>query len=242
MKNYLNSIIIAAALVFSIVLLTNAYKNRYRSNDIISVTGLGKKDFKSDLIVWNGSFSRKYFDLKVAYEALKSDKENIEKYLTSKGVNTKEIVFSSVDINKEFDYSFDKNGTQHSIFSGYRLTQQVEIESNDVEKIESIAREITEIINLGVEFYSNSPQYYYTKLSALKIEMISAATKDARLRAEKIAENSGSKIGDLRNAQMGIFQIIGQNSSEDYSWGGTFNTSSKMKTATITMKLQFGVR
>jgi hypothetical protein len=40
---------------------------------------------------------------------------------------------------------------------------------------------------------------------------------------------------------MGIFQIIGQNSNEDYSWGGTFNTSSKEKTATITMKLEFGI-
>jgi hypothetical protein len=121
------------------------------------------------------------------------------------------------------------------------LTQQVEIESKDVERIENISREITDLITLGVEFYSNSPQYYYTKLSELKIEMISSATEDARVRAEKIAANANASIGSLKNAQMGIFQIIGQNSSEDYSWGGTFNTTSKMKTATITMKLQFGI-
>jgi hypothetical protein len=71
--------------------------------------------------------------------------------------------------------------------------------------------------------------------------MISSATEDARVRAEKIAANANASIGSLKNAQMGIFQIIGQNSSEDYSWGGTFNTTSKMKTATITMKLQFGI-
>ena len=94
---------------------------------------------------------------------------------------------------------------------------------------------------MGVEFYSSNPQYYYTKLSELKLEMIATATEDARLRADRIAENAGSDIGDLRNAQMGIFQIIGQNSNEDYTWGGAFNTSSKMKTATITMKLKFGV-
>ena len=40
---------------------------------------------------------------------------------------------------------------------------------------------------------------------------------------------------------MGIFQITGQNSNEDYSWGGTFNTSSKEKTASITMKLDYEV-
>jgi hypothetical protein len=71
--------------------------------------------------------------------------------------------------------------------------------------------------------------------------MISKATEDARLRAEKIAENSGGKLDDLISAQMGIFQITGQNSNEDYSWGGTYNTASKKKTASITMKLNYEV-
>jgi hypothetical protein len=41
---------------------------------------------------------------------------------------------------------------------------------------------------------------------------------------------------------MGIFQITAQNSAEDYSWGGTFNTSSKRKTASITVKLEFEIK
>ena len=71
--------------------------------------------------------------------------------------------------------------------------------------------------------------------------MISKATEDARLRAEKIAEFSGGKLGELESAKMGVFQITGQNSNENYSWGGTFNTSSKEKTASITMKLVYAV-
>jgi hypothetical protein len=69
--------------------------------------------------------------------------------------------------------------------------------------------------------------------------MIAKATEDARIRAERIAENSEAKLGDLISANMGVFQITGQNSGEDYSWGGAFNTSSKNKTASITMKLVF---
>ena len=34
-------------------------------------------------------------------------------------------------------------------------------------------------------------------------------------------------------------QITGQNSAEEYSWGGSFNTTSKKKTATITVKLDY---
>ncbi len=69
--------------------------------------------------------------------------------------------------------------------------------------------------------------------------MISKATEDARIRAEKIAEFSNGSLGDLRSAKMGVFQITGQNANESYSWGGTFNTSSRDKTASITMKLVY---
>jgi hypothetical protein len=40
---------------------------------------------------------------------------------------------------------------------------------------------------------------------------------------------------------MGVFQITGQNSAEDFSYGGSFNTASKNKTANITVKLVFQV-
>jgi len=241
MKNHLGLISIAITLFASVLVLSYTYQNRHQSQDRVYVTGLGKQDFTSDLIVWSGSFTRKYYELKDAYAALQKDQARIKQYLTGKGVEEEELLFSSVDIHKEFDYHYDQNGNQQSTFSGYRLTQRVEIESPAVEKIEKISREVTELINSGVEFYSNRPQYYYTQLSELKIAMIAAATEDARLRAEKIAEHAGAELGNLQQAQMGIFQIIGQNSNEDYSWGGTYNTSSKMKTATITMKLQFGL-
>ena len=68
-----------------------------------------------------------------------------------------------------------------------------------------------------------------------------AATEDARLRAENIVDKSGATLGDLLNADMGVLQIVGQNSNESYSWGGTFNTSSKKKTASITIDLRYSV-
>ncbi|MEX0882403.1 MAG: SIMPL domain-containing protein, partial [Cyclobacteriaceae bacterium] len=104
------------------------------------------------------------------------------------------------------------------------------------------AREITELLNKEIQFYSQAPRYYFTQLADLKIELVSKATEDARLRAEKIAENAGASLGRLITANLGIFQITGQNSGEDYSWGGTFNTSSKAKTASITMKLDYQIK
>lgn len=124
-------------------------------------------------------------------------------------------------------------------FTSYELSQTVNVESQEVEKVEKISREVTELLNQGVQFYSQAPRYYYTKLADLKIEMISKATEDARIRAEQISLNSGGELGDLKSARMGVFQITGQNSAEDYSWGGTYNTTAKEKTASITMKLVY---
>ncbi len=240
MKQHINTALIAISVVLAAWLLGSSYMNRNRTQQSISVTGLGEKDFTSNLIVWNGSFSKRNSVLKDAYAELDADRETIKKYLISKGVKLSEMVFSSISISKEYSRSYDNYGNMtSSVFSGYNLTQNVTIESFAVDNIESISRQVSELINSGVEFYSESPQYYYTKLAELKVEMIAAATKDANTRAEKIAANAGSSLGKLKNASMGVFQIVAQNSSEEYSWGGSFNISSKRKTATITVKLEY---
>lgn len=242
MKKNLSAIIFGLSIVFAAYLLGNAFINRNKADGIVSVTGLGKADFTSDLIVWEGSFSRESFDLQQAYRDLEKDKAIISEYLLNKGISKEELVFNAVNSRKNTRIKYSSQGQYiGEEFLGYILTQSLQIDSNNVENVENISREITELLNKGIQFYSQSPRYYYTKLADLKIEMISKATEDAHLRAKKIAENSGSKLGDLITAKMGIFQITGQNSNEDYSWGGTYNTSSKEKTASITMKLEYEV-
>lgn len=243
MKNNRYAIIFGLSIVIAAALLGNAFKNRNNKDGAIAVTGLGKADFTSDLIVWEGSYSTLNSNLKQAYSNLENDKKIITKYLNDNGVNVEEIVFNAVTTSEKKEQNYSENGRyMGDKFIGYLLSQSIKIESKNVPQIERISREITELLNKGVQFYSQPPRYYYTKLADLKIEMISKATEDARIRAENIAKNSGSKLGDLIDAKMGIFQITGQNSNENYSWGGTFNTSSKKKTASITMKLNYNVR
>ena len=243
MKQNLTAILFSVAIVLASIILGYSYFNRTQPVGNISVTGLGEKNFTSDLIVWEGNFTKSNYNIQKAYSQLKVDKKIITEYLSKKGIAKDEIVFSAVNSNKETRTNYSSDGKYlGSVFVGYRLSQTLTLESNNVEKVESLSREITELLNEGIEFYSEPPRYYYTKLANLKIEMISRATEDARVRAEKIAENSGSRLGKLISAKMGIFQITGQNSNEDYSWGGTFNTSSKEKTASITMKLTYGVK
>lgn len=240
MQNHLKSLIIGIAIVLTALIFSFTVNSLATQRNAIYVTGLGSKDFTSDLIVWNGTFHRKNINLKEAYAALDADRDKIKSYLTGKGIKTKEIIFSAVNIQKEFDEDYDDNGNKKSsTFTGYLLSQQVQIKSGQVDQVEDISRQVSELINFGIEFYSQAPEYYYTKLAELKLEMISQATKDANERAVRIAEQAGSSVGKLKSADMGVFQITAQNSSEDYSWGGSFNTSAKDKTASITVKLSY---
>ena len=240
MKSHINTILIALAITSTALIGSDAFKSRNTNKNSISVTGLGSESFISDLIVWSGSFAKRNYSLKQAYYELEKDKQVIQDYMIDEGLKTSNLIFSAVDINKEFKNIYDEKGNyKGQEFVGYRLTQEVEIESKQVEKVEGISRNISELINRGIEFDSKSPRFYYTGLAELKLKMISAATKDANNRAKNIAKNAESKVGKLKSAKMGVFQIVGQNSSESYSWGGSFNTSSKRKTASITMKLEY---
>lgn len=242
MKFSWNYLIVAIAVVLAAWLLGNAFMNRNNRENTISVTGLGEKEFDSDLIVWTGSFSRKNISLSAAYEELNKDKAQVLQYLTSNGLKADDIVFSAVDLSKDIRTQYSNGEMVGSVFNGYILTQRVSIQSQDVNKIEMISREVTQLINAGVEFTSQAPQYYYTKLAGLKQEMVGAATADGRSRALRIADSSRARLGDMKKATMGVFQITAPNSDEDYSWGGSFNTTSRRKKASITVKLEYMVR
>ena len=209
----------------------------------ITVTGSAETDFVSDLIVWNGSYSRKSMDLQSAYAQLKTDENAVWAFLSTKGISKDEIKFSSVNINKEFDYRTNENGqSMGQQFTGYNLTQNVKVTSENVDKTDQVSREATELIQQGIEFNSAQPLFYYTKLTEVKMDLLAKASADGQKRAEIIAKNAGSSLGKLKTANLGVFQITGKNSDEDYSYGGTFNTSSLNKTGSIPIRMEFGVK
>lgn len=231
--------VIAIALIICTVILATPLKNYASSKNAVAVTGAAKKQIRSDLIVWRGSFSTQSAQLPDAYNRLSQNHDSVKKYLMQQGIAEKDIVFSSIQTIPM--YQINPNGVQSNILEGYRLIQSVEIKSNNVEKITDVSRTSTELINQGVVFESQPPQYFYTKLNDLKITMLGEAAKDARLRAEQLAKNSGGKIEGLRSSKMGVFQITPLNSTEvsDY---GINDTSSLEKEITAVVSVEFYVK
>lgn len=219
------------------------FKEAPKSNGI-SATGSASQDFVSDLIVWRGSFSAHGATAKEAYEKIKKDSEVTKKYLLDNGVTGDELIFYSVNITQTLKNEYNAMGNVvNQVPDGYDLSQELSVTSHDVDKIDNISRDVTKLIDAGVEFNSEPPEYYYTKLDELKLKMIDQATQNAKARIDILAQKSGSRVGKLLSANLGVFQITAQNSSsEDYSYGGNFNTSSKNKTASITVKLNYTVK
>lgn len=242
----LKTIITAAAIIISAMLLSNAWERShisYANKQTINVTGKAEKNFISDLIVWQASFTKKSVLLKEAYQLLKKDNSIILNYLLKKGVKENEIKFSAIAIIRLYnDIYNDKGVITGRTFEGYELEQSVSIESKEVDKVEQISREVTELINDGIELNSSSPSYFYTKLADIKIDILKQATEDAKRRAETITINAGSNLKRLVRTNMGVFQITGQNSSEEFSYGGAYNTSSKNKTISITVSLEYDLK
>ena len=241
-KKLFPTVLIALAVIVTGYILGTSYLSRGKSDPSVTVKGLGQQSFDSDLIVWRASFSRSAVDLKQAYKDLNADILTVKKFLAGQGIKDAEVVFDAADISKNYDNQYDENGNfTERLFRAYDLSQSFEIQSKSVDLVEKTSREVSKLIDAGIELNSYAPEYYYTKLAKLKIKMIEAATKDAKNRAETIAENGGGKLGDMTYASMGVFQITAENSSDEYSWGGSFNTSSKRKTASITMRLHYEI-
>jgi hypothetical protein len=220
--------------------------SRFRSESVhtISATGSASVDFESDTIISRGSFSAADYTSKAAYDKIKSDSAVVKKDLLDNGITEDEIVFNSVDIWKTYRDIYDDNGNyvgrEHE---GYELRQQVTVSSSDIDKVEKISRDISSLLETGVEFESQSPEYYYTGLDDLKLSLIEQATANSKERINIMASNSGAKIGKLRNSSLGVFQITATNSGTgSYSYDGAFDTSSRFKTASITVKLEYDLK
>lgn len=243
MKANSKYIIIALAIVLAAWLLGRAYTYKYRSQDTIVVTGLGETEFASDLIVWSGELVYETQDVASGYAQLERNKKKVIDFVTSRGLKAEQIVFKFVNVYKQTEPVYNAAGNYAGQrFTGHRLSQGFSIESADVDKVENISREISALIAQGVSIEAYQPSYYYTKLDDVKLSLIEQASADARARAEKIAENAGTAIGRVASAKMGVFQITGANSNEEFSAGGSFNTSSRQKKARITMKVEYRVK
>jgi len=237
------ALIMAAAGVAAVTILGRAVVKSFEirhQEQRVTVTGSATRRIRSDLIVWRAHLRAQNADLTAAYKKLAADVPVVVAFIRTRGMTDREITVSAASIT-EVHPRTNEGVVQEEVVAAYHAEQDIEIESTDIAKVEQISREATQLLDRGVYIQSDAPLYVYTKLAPLKIQMLADASKDARLRAEQIASNTGSHLGKLISARMGVMQVNPKFSSEVSGEGNNDKTTLE-KDALAVVTASFEVR
>jgi hypothetical protein len=232
------ALIVGLAAVIATFILAITVTNIKSNDQSITTTGSAKQVIVSDLGILRGTINVQAASPKEAYQQLQAEKPIILNYLKSKGFSEDSIEFQTS--NTYANYQFNQNGQQIGI-SSYTTSQSISVSSTDVNKIKEVSLDISSLVEQGVNFMVNMPEYYYTKLGDIKIEIQAEAAKDAMIRGERIAVATGRKLGALRRARMGVIQITPENSNM-VSDMGINDVSSIRKEITAVVNADFSIK
>ena len=233
-KNIFFGLILGISLIISSFVIANTFLNVKKLDNVLSVSGSAKQKVVSDSARWTGNFSRSATadQIKSGYSQMKNDEKIIKDFFTSQGFGDK-IEISPVFMNEI--YKSDSNTPKE-----YNLTQNIEIKSDDVEKMKELAKNSSKLAESGIIFSTNPVEYYYSKLPDLRISLLPEAIKDAKNRADVIAKSSDKKVNSIKSVTMGVVQVM-QVGTVDVSDYGSYDTSSIEKEVMVTVKTIFNL-
>jgi hypothetical protein len=239
------AVAVSLGVVASTFLAANTWKEVRKRPDKnnIRITGSARKRIVSDLIQWSAMVEATAPERTAAYMALKGGTDKAVAFLKAQGLKVEEIQTQSAAISEEFETVREDKvlpGTtvalrsEKKVSKGFHATQVITVSSANVALIEKASREITTLLEQGVDVTSNSPNYYYTRLGELKLEMLAEAAKDARNRADNILGSAGNtSVGKLVYADMGIININAANSTGTSNEGNNDTSSCEKDIITI---------
>lgn len=229
--------IIAGAIVISVIIFSIVWKSAKNADQTITVTGSAKKTIVSDLGIQRATLQATSSDRRTAYQTVAQQMPIVFKFLTDKGFKKEQIEIFGITGYPVFEVS--SQGYQTQNVSHYVYSQRIEIRSNDVQKIKELSLVLSSLVEKGLDVQVEMPEYIYTKIDDLKIEIQGEAAKNALDRAEKIAQSTGRTLGVLRNARMGVIQITPLNSNMVTDYGINDVTSiNKEITAVVSASFQ----
>jgi hypothetical protein len=227
-------VLISASLVVAALVFGIFFYNARSSDDTINVVGMATKQFDSDIVKWRITIGRNtgLNDLSKGYLLIQNDLQFLKKLFAEKGFQEKELTIQP--INTFPNYS------REGEISGYNLQQGVFVITSNISAVEDLALNPAALIDKGIILQNSNLEYFYSKLSDIKMELLAEATKDARKRAEEIARNSNVHLGSVTSLRVGVFQITEPFSTEvsDY---GMYNTRTKQKDISVTVRASFKI-
>lgn len=230
--------ILGVSVLLSVGISLYTYYRVRSLDDTVSTTGSAKQLIVSDTVKWTSQISRtvKVSKLSSGYVDISKDLDTVKKFLINKGIPENMLIVSTVSQEQNYDVRPELGQEKE-----YILRQTIEINSSDVQGITALSKDSSIVINQGINFTTTSIEYFYTKLSDVRVALLSDAIKDARMRADKMVEGTGRKIGTMKSTSSGVVQVMPVNSI-DVSDYGTYDTSHIDKEVTITVRSTFSLK
>jgi hypothetical protein len=185
----------------------------------VSVKGISEQTIKSDVAIWDLSYKVAGNDLSQLSTQSESDQAKVVAFLQKNGFTNDEITIRQTNVVDQFakDYQSTKPEQRYIISGG------VTVKTNKVDLTNQMARKTSELIKDGVvlagqDTYTPNPRYLITQLDAIRPKMLAEATRSARAAAEQFAIDSQAKIGSIRKASQGVFQIFSADSDSNVGY------------------------
>ena len=208
--------IIAVGMAFMGMTIRNGivtFKDRDRT---VAVKGLCEREVKADKVTWSLTYKEIGNDPSAMYDLLEQKNRKVVDFLKSAGIKDDEISINPAEIA---DRQADNYGNEIMNYR-YKAKSVITVTSNNIDQVRQLMRRQAELMKQGIaivsEEYSNNVTYEFTGLNRIKPEMVQEATKNARATAQKFADDSGSKLGDIRSAQQGQFSIENRDNNTPY--------------------------
>jgi hypothetical protein len=240
-------VISVAWIVSSFVLASGLASINTRNT--ISVTGTAERVVDSDAAKWNFTITRQATQDSYTYvmRDISEQTKVVTNFLLKKGVPEKGItvqpVTSSVVCQSQNQVMYDGSGRQQCAGAfTYNVVQTIIVQGNDVEMIKDLSLSAPNALaNIDVQIQTVSVDFFYTKLATIRAELLEEAAKNAKDRAQSIAKSTGNKIGDVKDASQGVFQVTQKNST-DVSDYGSYDTQTIEKKVTALVRASFEVK
>lgn len=208
---------LASAAVLSLGLVVGGYtlgNGLVRARDAdrsVTVRGLAERDVTADLATWSLTYAAKAADLGTAQAQAEQDSQAIRSFFHEAGFPDDALQPAGVNVSQ-----YSNNGVPE-----VTVRQTMVLRSNDIARAQNAARKQFDLVRRGVVLEDGSGvKFSFTKLNAIKPEMIAQATRDARASAEQFARDSGTSVGQIKSATQGYFSIAPRDSSASGDEGG----------------------
>ena len=146
---------LALALVVSTLIASVAFSVVKLSRPTtIDVRGSAKRRIASDLSEWSASVHVTRKDRVEAYTALKKDVEVLTGFLEQAGFPRDQVRISAASIDELSHEEVVETGdrvTRKTVFDGWRASQTANVVSKDVQRVERVSREITQLLEKGLD-------------------------------------------------------------------------------------------